>query len=89
MTGVQTCALPIIIVTHKTDNNYLPYMKKASAIVVADSTPEENNHAAIVGRTLEIPVIIGAKNIVESVRNATTITVDSESGLVYNGVITN
>ncbi|MGL5677950.1 MAG: pyruvate kinase [Cellulosilyticaceae bacterium] len=74
-----------ILVTHKTDNTFLPYMKKASAIVVADSTSEGSNHAAIVGRTLEIPVIIGAKNIVESVRNATIITVDSEKGHVYNG----
>ena len=74
-----------ILIAPKTDNSYLPYMKKASAIVVEDSTAEENNHAAIVGRTLDIPVIIGAKNVAEAVRNATTVTVDSEKGLVYNG----
>lgn len=76
-----------ILVTAKTDNTFLPYMKKASAIVVEESTHEENNHAAIVGRTLDIPVIIGAKNVVEAVRNATTITVDSDKGLVYNGAV--
>ena len=76
-----------ILVTHRTDNSFLPYMKKASAIVVADHTLEENNHAVIVGRTLDIPVIIGAKNIVECVRQATTITVDSEKGHIYNGAI--
>lgn len=75
------------MVTAKTDNTFLPYMKKASAIVVEESTHEENNHAAIVGRTLDIPVIIGAKNVVEAVRNATTITVDSDKGLVYNGAV--
>ncbi len=48
---------------------------------------EENNHAVIVGRTLDIPVIIGATNIVESVRNSIIITVDSEKGYVYNGAI--
>ncbi|MEG0951283.1 MAG: pyruvate kinase [Niameybacter sp.] len=76
-----------ILVTAKTDNSFLPYMKKASAIVVEDSSHEENNHATIVGRTLDIPVIIGAKNVVEAIRSATMITVDSEKGLVYNGVV--
>lgn len=76
-----------ILVAHKTDNTFLPYMKKASAIVVEDSTSEENNHAAIVGRTLDIPVIVGAKNVVECIRHATTITVDSSKGHIYNGVI--
>lgn len=76
-----------ILVTAKTDNTFLPYMKKASAIIVEDSTHEENNHAAIVGRTLDIPVIIGAKNVVEAIRNTTTITVDSEKGLIYNGIV--
>ncbi|WP_069997320.1 pyruvate kinase [Cellulosilyticum sp. I15G10I2] len=76
-----------ILVASKTNNQYLPYMKKASAIIVEDSTPEESNHAVIVGQTLDIPVIIGASNIVESVRNSVIITVDSEKGYVYNGAI--
>ena len=78
-----------ILVTTKTDNSFLPYMKKASAIIVEDNSLEENNHAAIVGRTLDIPVIIGAKNVVESIRNAITITVDSKKGYIYNGAIQN
>ncbi|MGL4363438.1 MAG: pyruvate kinase [Cellulosilyticaceae bacterium] len=73
-----------ILVADKTDNSFLPYMKKASAIIVSDGTLEENNHAAIVGRTLDIPVIIGAKNIIEAVSNVENIIVDSEKGHVYN-----
>lgn len=76
-----------ILVASKTDNTYLPYMKKASAIVVEDDSLGENNHAAIVGRTLDIPVIIGAKNIVEVVRNTRIITVDSTKGYIYNGSV--
>lgn len=76
-----------VLVVGKTDNSYLPYMKKASAIVVEDGSLEENNHAVIVGRTLDVPVIIGAANVVEAVRNATIITVDSEKGYIYNGTI--
>jgi len=74
-----------ILVVNKTTNAYLPYMKKASAIIVEDSSLEENNHAVIVGRTLDIPVITGATNIVEILRNCTIITVDSAKGYVYNG----
>ncbi|MDF2612909.1 MAG: pyk [Clostridia bacterium] len=76
-----------ILVVKKTNNAYLPYMKKASAIIVEDNSPEENNHAVIVGRTLDIPVITGATNIVEVLRNCVIITVDSEKGYVYNGTL--
>ena len=76
-----------ILVAHKTSNEYLPYMKKASAIVVEESALEENNHAVIVGRTLDIPVIIGANGIIEGLKNATVITVDSRNGYIYNGVV--
>lgn len=76
-----------ILIAHQTNNELLPYMKKASAIVVEESTLEENNHAVIVGRTLEIPVIIGANGILEGLKTATVITVDSENGYIYNGVV--
>ncbi|OOB80076.1 MAG: pyruvate kinase [Epulopiscium sp. Nuni2H_MBin003] len=76
-----------ILVARTTDNSYLPYMKKAQAIVVEDSTPEENNHAAIVGRTLDIPVIFAAGIATESVKTGVGITVDCINGLVYNGAV--
>lgn len=75
-----------ILITQKTDNRFLPYMKKASAIIVADGSLEENNHAAIVGRTLDIPVIIGAKNILECIKHGAMITVDSQKGHIYNDI---
>lgn len=76
-----------ILVAHKTSNDLLPYMKKASAIVVEDGSLDENNHAVIVGRTLEIPVIIGANGILDGLKTATVITIDSETGYIYNGVV--
>ncbi len=76
-----------ILVAHKTTNDFLPFMKKASAIVVEETALEENNHAVIVGRTLDIPVIIGANGILEGLKTATVITVDSENGYIYNGVV--
>ncbi|ONI45285.1 pyruvate kinase, partial [Epulopiscium sp. SCG-B10WGA-EpuloA2] len=76
-----------ILIARSTDNSFLPYMKKASAIIVEDATPEENNHAAIVGRTLDIPVIYGAGIVTETVKKGRTITIDTEHGIVYNGVV--
>ncbi|NLK21263.1 MAG: pyruvate kinase [Epulopiscium sp.] len=75
-----------ILVTHKTNNEFLPYMKKASAIIVEDGEEGEDSHAAIVGRALDIPVIIGADNAVALIRSGTLITVESKKGFVYNGV---
>lgn len=75
-----------ILVTHSTNNSFLPYIKKASAIIVEQGEEGENSHAAIVGRTLDIPVIVGANNAVELIRNGTLITVESKNGLVYNGI---
>ena len=41
----------------------------------------------IVGRTLDIPVIISPNGILEGLKTATVITVDSENGYIYNGVV--
>lgn len=73
-----------ILITHETNNDFLPYIKKASAIIV--EVGENNNHTEIVGKTLDIPVIIGAKGAVDLVRNGILITVDSKKGFVYNGI---
>ena len=74
-----------ILVTHKTDNSLLPYMKRASGIVVEDDTIEEHNHAVIVARALDIPVITGAKNAVDHIHKSTLITVDSQKGYIFSG----
>ncbi|MBQ1274516.1 MAG: pyruvate kinase [Cellulosilyticum sp.] len=76
-----------ILVAHKTTNDLLPYMKKASAIVIEESALDENNHAVVVGRTLDIPVIIGANGILEGLKTTTVITVDSKKGYIYSGVV--
>lgn len=46
------------------------------------SALEENNHAVIVGRTLDIPVIIGANGILEGLKTATVITVARENSYI-------
>ncbi len=74
-----------ILVIPATSNNIMPILKEAAAIV----TEKEGvySHAAIVGLSLEIPVICGAEHASEIIQNGTTVTVDGSKGLVYSGVI--
>ncbi|OON99684.1 MAG: pyruvate kinase [Epulopiscium sp. Nele67-Bin004] len=73
-----------ILVTKQTTDDYLWIMSKASAIVVEDETPVEKNHAARIGKTLNIPVVIATGVACETVKNGATITVDSVKGLVFH-----
>lgn len=43
------------------------------------------SHAAIVGLSLGIPVIVGVENAVPLLENEMDITVDSGSGHIYSG----
>ena len=72
-----------IIVVPQTSNKLLSFMRKARAIITeADGV---NSHAAIVGMTLGIPVLMGCKNATDILRNGTTVVVDAEKGIVYSG----
>ncbi|MGE4284137.1 MAG: pyruvate kinase alpha/beta domain-containing protein, partial [Clostridia bacterium] len=73
-----------ILVIHATSNELLPILKKASGIIAEESGV--SSHAAIVGMTLDIPVVTGAKGATEILKNGTTVTIDGARGLVYNGV---
>lgn len=73
-----------ILVVPKTTNLLLSIMKHASGII----TEEDGitSHAAIVGMTLDIPVVVGAAHATEILKSGTIITIDGERGFVYNGV---
>lgn len=71
-----------IIVTAKTSNDMLPYMKKASGIITEQDGL--NSHAAIVASALDMPVIIGAKNAVKLLKNGTTVKLDGSRGIVFS-----
>lgn len=72
-----------ILVASFTTNDMLPILKRASAIIVEESGI--SSHAAIVGLTLEIPVIIGAENATKILKSGSVVTVDSSRGIVYSG----
>ncbi len=74
-----------ILVISKTTNKLLEILKRARAIITEEDGT--TSHGAIVGMTLNIPVITGAKGAVKILKSGTTVTVDSAKGLVYSGVI--
>lgn len=75
-----------ILVTTATDNDFMPYLQKASAIVVGPMDHVENCHAEIVGRALDIPVVVCNAKVIDFIPNDTLITVDAAKGFVYKGI---
>lgn len=75
-----------ILVATSTDNDFMPYLQKAAAIVVGPLDHTENCHAEIVGRALDIPVIICNAKVIDFIPNDALITVDASKGFVYSGL---
>lgn len=71
-----------ILVTPFTNNEMLPAMKRASAIIVEEAGL--SCHASTVGLALDIPVIIGAHNATRILKTGSVVTVDAERGLVLS-----
>lgn len=69
-----------ILVTTMTHPEFLPIMKKASAIVTDEGGI--TCHAAIVTRELGIPCIIGTKNATKVLNDGDSVEVDAENGIV-------
>jgi pyruvate,water dikinase len=74
-----------ILVTDMTNPDYVPFMKLAGAIVTDKGGV--TCHAAIVSRELGIPCVVGTENATELMKNGEQYTVDSTSGVVYEGIM--
>lgn len=75
-----------ILITEKTDPDWDPVMKKASAILT--NLGGRTSHAAIVARELDVVAIVGTGNATDVIQNGQTITVstaEGETGFVYDG----
>ena len=69
-----------VLVAHKTSNDMLPYMKKATAFVVEDL--DSAGHAATIGLALDIPVLYAAENATRILKTGMTATIDFERGTI-------
>lgn len=70
-----------IIVVPDTDNTVMEQLKGAKGIIVETQNP--NSHAAVVGLSLDMPVLYAANHACDIIMNGSIITLDAESGLVY------
>ena len=74
-----------VLVTDMTNPDYVPFMKMAGAIVTDKGGV--TCHAAIVSRELGIPCVVGTENATKLMVTGKEYTVDSKSGIVYEGVL--
>lgn len=75
-----------ILVTTATDSSFMPYIRKAAAIVVGPLDQNINSHAEVAGSALDIPVIVCNAKVVDFIPHQALITVDAEKGFVYKGL---
>src|SRR3989339_218177 len=77
-----------VLVTEMTDPDWVPAMKIASAIIT--DRGGRTCHAAIIGRELGIPVIVGTTDGSRKIKSGLDVTVscaESEEGRVYQGIV--
>src|SRR3989338_1799196 len=72
-----------ILVTEMTNPDFVPAMRKASAIVTDEGGV--TSHAAIVSRELGIPAVVGTRLATSILKNSEVITVNGYNGQVYSG----
>ncbi|UVE96708.1 phosphoenolpyruvate synthase [Dietzia sp. B32] len=82
--GVNLAAGEILVAT-MTDPDWLPILQRAAAIVTDEGGV--TCHAAIVGRELGRPVIVGTRSATTDIADGQTITVDGTAGVVYPGEV--
>ncbi|MBE6829172.1 MAG: pyruvate kinase [Ruminococcaceae bacterium] len=73
-----------ILVIPQTSNKILRIIKSAAGIITEFGGM--NSHAAIVGLTLDKPVIVAAENAVQILKSGTTVTLDASRGIVFSGI---
>ncbi|MBU5468097.1 pyruvate kinase [Virgibacillus sp. MSJ-26] len=72
-----------IIITYGSDREMMPAIEKASAIITVEGGL--TSHAAVVGLSLGIPVIVGVEDAFELIKDGQDITVDGTKGDIYKG----
>ncbi|KHE69971.1 pyruvate kinase alpha/beta domain-containing protein, partial [Halobacillus sp. BBL2006] len=72
-----------IIVTHGTDRDMMPAIEKAAGIVTIEAGL--TSHAAVVGLSMGIPVVVGVQDAMTIIEDGADITIDSSRGDIYEG----
>ena len=72
-----------ILVTNASDRDMMPAIEKCAALITEEGGL--TSHAAVVGLSQGIPVIVGAKNATVDLKDGQTVTVHARSGRIYEG----
>lgn len=70
----------MILAVPFTSNEMVPYLRDAAGVIAEE--PGTNSHAAIVGLTLNKPVIVGATGALRVLKDGQNISMDCEHGIV-------
>lgn len=72
-----------ILVTYGTDRDMMPAIEKAAGLVTVEGGL--TSHAAVVGLSLGIPVVVGVKDVFDLIHDGEDITIDGAKGDIYKG----
>ncbi|MCP1145557.1 pyruvate kinase [Lysinibacillus endophyticus] len=72
-----------ILVTVSTDREMMPIIENCAGIITEEGGL--TSHAAVVGLSLGIPVIVGVNEATTLIRHGQEITMDAETGVIYKG----
>ncbi len=73
-----------ILVTRSTNREFVPIFEKAGAVLVEEGGL--TSHAAIVGLSLGVPVVVGVEGVMEKLEAGALVTVDTARGQIYKGL---
>lgn len=72
-----------ILVTIGTDREMMPAIERCAGIITEEGGL--TSHAAVVGLSLGVPVIVGVKDATTTIVQDQEITLDAETGVIYKG----
>lgn len=81
--AIQKVSSGDILVTYGTDRDMMPAIEKAGGIITVEGGL--TSHAAVVGLSLGIPVIVGVENALELLKDGQDVTIDGTKGDIYDG----
>jgi pyruvate kinase len=74
-----------VVVLKEVDVDHIEDVKRAKAILAEE--PGLTSYTAIIGREMDIPVVVGIKNATRAFQDGMKVTVDATRGLIYEGFI--
>jgi len=72
-----------VLVVQSTGRESVPAMQRAAAVITVEGGL--TSHAAVVGLSLGLPVVVGVEEAFERLPEGTMVTVDGKLGLIYLG----